>query len=227
MNTYFAIITSKLHKNKSTGIVEKNLIGEYLPINPIIIEAGAHIGVDTIEMAKKWPKSVIYAFEPVPEIYSCLKKNTSCYKNIICIDKALDVACGEKQMFISSGASDGSSSLLFPKEHLKEHPNVKFKKKIKVETITLESWIKRKNINKVDLLWLDLQGNEPFVLMESKRILKKVRLIYTEVSLKENYSGSILYPEFKNWLREQGFVVLKEELRWRSAGNVLFINSSY
>ena len=43
----------------------KELIKQYLPINPVVIEAGAHIGTDTVEFSKIWPKGSIYAFEPI------------------------------------------------------------------------------------------------------------------------------------------------------------------
>lgn len=66
---------TKDRDNPKIGIIPKEIIGEYLPYNPVIIEAGAHIGIDTIEMHKLWPKSTIYAFEPMSDLFDRLKKH--------------------------------------------------------------------------------------------------------------------------------------------------------
>lgn len=126
-------------------------------------------------------------------------------------------------MFISSGASDASSSLLPPKEHLIEHPDILFEKNIEVRTITLDDWVDENSITRVDLLWLDLQGYELAILKASPRILKSIKVIHTEVCLKELYTGCPLYTEVRNWLEKQGFYVAYEEIPWSDAGNVLFV----
>jgi len=56
----------------SKGVIPLYEIAKYLPVNPVIIEAGAYIGNDTLEMSKVWPKGRIYAFEPVPMLYEKL-----------------------------------------------------------------------------------------------------------------------------------------------------------
>lgn len=220
--TIFVNLSTLTNKKNSSGIIEKSFIEQFLPNNPIILEAGAHIGVDTVEMATRWPNSTIYAFEPVPNLFNRLKKITCSYKNIICFDYALDKKNGLSNMFISSGSSDGSSSLLEPKEVLNAHPTVYFDKDVIVKTITLDEWAKKYDVTHIDFMWLDLQGSELDVLKASPHILKTVLAIYTEVSLIETYHGAPLYTELRKWLEEQGFFVIREELPWKDMGNVLF-----
>ncbi|MDD3083570.1 MAG: FkbM family methyltransferase [Candidatus ainarchaeum sp.] len=208
---------------KKDSLISKEYISNFLPEKSIIVEAGAHVGLDTIEMAKAFPKARIFAFEPVPNIFEQLKKNTLRYKNITCVQLGLSDKNGFSNIFVSSGASDGSSSLLKPKEHLKLHPKVKFDNSIKIETITLDSWIKKNNIEKIDFLWLDLQGMEYKVLKKSEKLLKSVKGIFAEVSLVENYSGGVLYDKLKDFLIKNNFVVDKEEIIWEDGGNVLFL----
>jgi len=215
------LIRSILFREK--GIVSKRYISRFFNDNPVIVEAGAHIGTDTCEMAKLWPQAMIYAFEPLPELFSQLKKNTSSFPNVKCFEMALGDKTGTCNIYQSSGESDGSSSILEPKEHLKNHPNVIFEQRIEVEVITLNDWIKKYNVDKVDFLWLDLQGFELNVLKESKEIISKVSVIYTEVSIIENYSKSALYPELRDWLKEKGFKVKKKKIAWKDGGNVLFV----
>ncbi len=208
------------------GEVPKEYIASFLPKNPLIIEAGAHVGLDTIEMSKFWPKAKIHAFEPVPHIYDKLKDNTKGCKNVTCYELALSDHSGTAKLFMSSGDSDASSSLLKPKEHLSLHPTVLFRDEVEIKTITLNDWAVSNNIKNIDFLWLDLQGLELHVLKKSDVILKTVKAIMTEVSLVENYAGGALYPELKSWLESNGFKVQREEIAWSDGGNVFFVRDN-
>jgi hypothetical protein len=125
-------------------------------------------------------------------------------------------------MYISSGTSDGSSSLLKPKEHLIDHPQVTFNKKIEVNSITLTDWANKNNVKKIDFFWLDLQGLELDVLKTSPQLVRNAKAIYTEVSTKESYENQTIYHELKSWLESLGFKVDREEMAWIDAGNVFF-----
>jgi hypothetical protein len=92
-----------------------------------------------------------------------------------------------------------------------------------VDVITIDEWVRRNSINKIDFFWLDLQGYEMSALQHASSILDNAIAIYTEVNLKELYEGCPLYEEFKSWLETQGFKVLAEGIYWEDAGNVLFI----
>jgi len=221
INKCLKMMISSLFEEK--GVVSKKYISKFLKEDPIIVEAGAHIGVDTCEMAKLWPKAKIFAFEPIPEIFEQLKNNTSSYPNVQCFQMALGDKTGVCTINQSSGESNGSSSLLEPKEHLVIHPSVLFEKKIEVKVTTLKDWMITNKIEKVDFLWLDLQGFELNVLKESVEIISKTSTIYTEVSIIENYSNSALYPQLKSFLENAGFKAKKEKIAWLDGGNVLFI----
>ena len=207
------------------GVVPKKYIGKFIPNDPVIIEAGAHVGSDTIEMAKLWPKGHIYAFECIPHLFEKLYETTKKYKNVKCCQMAIGEQNGSAEIFVSSGSSDGSSSLMPPHEHLTEHPDVHFAQKMLVQTTTIDQWASENNIKNVDLLWLDMQGYELVALKSSPHILSTVRAVYSEVNLKELYKGAPLYPEFRQWMKSHGFEVVREELAWEDAGNVLFVNT--
>ncbi len=137
------------------GTVSKKYISKYLPKNPVIIEAGAHIGLDTYEMAKMWPGAKIFAFEPIPELFQKLVKTTSSFPNVKCFQMALGDETGFCNINLSSGASDGSSSLLEPKEHIVHHPEVFFQNQLEVEVITLHDWMMKNEVEKIDFFgWI-------------------------------------------------------------------------
>jgi FkbM family methyltransferase len=218
---------SPYHSRELTvkGVVPKQYIKRFIPDDPIIVEAGAHLGWDTIEMSTLWSKGIIHAFEPVPGLYGQLQNNTSGLENVRLYPCALSDKTGIANLFVSSGSSDASSSLLPPKEHLSEHPTVYFEESIDVPAITLNEWARENGVEKVDLLWLDMQGYELAMLKASSELLRTVSAVYTEVSLKEQYEGTPLYPEIRRWFEEQGFKVEREELAWADAGNVLFVRN--
>lgn len=201
----------------------KRYIQQYLPNHAVIVEAGAHIGIDTADMAKRWPDATIHAFEPVPELFAKLTKNTKQYPNVKRYPFALSDTNGYATLHISSGASDEASSLLSPKEHLTILPTVAFKTRLRVKTMTLDTWAKKYAIDTVHFMWLDMQGMEYNVLKQSTKIFPKVRLLYTEVNVKENYAGVMIYPQYKAWLIAQGMKPALENIYWKDQGNALFV----
>jgi 2-O-methyltransferase len=211
----------KFFKNKIPKYtIDKSIIVRNLPQNAIIIEAGASIGEDTIELAKLFPKGRIYAFEPLPHIFEILKKNIKGLPNVNLFESALSHSTGNSTIYLSS--NDSSSSLMEPKEHLIAHPEITFDKEIPISTISLDDFGNREGLSKIDFMWLDIQGMEFEILEASKNLFQTVDLLYTEVSLIETYKNVPLYDEFKLWLETQGFIVIWEGLYWSDMGNVLF-----
>jgi len=206
------------------GVIPKKYFRSFLPKNPVILEAGAHKGSDTVELAKMWPEGTIHAFEPVPDLFKKLVKKTRNYDNVVCYQLALGNATGPDTMYISTGASDGSSSLLPPKKHLEIYPTIYFDDKIQVSIVTLDEWADKNNIKTVDFLWLDLQGMELKVLQSGCTILKTVKAIYSEVSSIEGYEHQNLYSELQDWLEKEGFHVEREAVE-NGEGNVFFLRN--
>ncbi len=195
--------------------------------NPIIIEAGTAAGTDTKIFCEMFPQGYIYGFEPVPELFNQAVKNTSMYKNVLIQNKALSFQEAEQDLYLADMNNNAceSSSLLPPKKHLEKHPNITFKSKITVKTISLDSFVQEHNIQRVDLLWLDLQGIEPLVLKNSLNTLSRTKCLFTEISLIEIYDNNVLWPEYHEFLQSQGFERLWDDLcLYGDSGNALLIN---
>jgi FkbM family methyltransferase len=204
--------------------IPKHILRPHMPKNAIMIDCGAHYGSDSIELARIFPDATVHAFEPVPFIFDSMRRNTSKYRNIKSHKLALGPSSGSSIMYVSSGTSDASSSLLPPKTHIDDHPDVYFKEEIKVETLTLDDWAAKNNISRIDFLWLDMQGIELETLQASPRILSTVTMIHTEVSTKETYENVKLYQEVRSWLEGQGFEVISEAIpAGTDMGNALFL----
>jgi FkbM family methyltransferase len=201
--------------------ITKEFIAQFLPEDPITLEAGAHKGKDTLAMHAQWPKSMIHTFEPVPHLYEKLKEKVSDIPSIHCYQLALNYQIGTATLYESIGKIDAASSLLAPHDYFNEKP-IQFIQ-IEVPTITIDAWTHENDIKKIDFMWLDLQGAELSVLKAAGNILKTVKVIHTEANLIERYKNSPLYPELKDWLESQGFEVIAESFYKGSWGNILLI----
>jgi FkbM family methyltransferase len=201
-------------------------IQRFLPRDGIVVEAGTADGHDTVWFAQHFNEGKIYGFEPYTKYFEITKKHTESFPNVELSPFALDAEDGVKELFISdlSGELWGSSSLLKPKDHLELFPQITFKQTQKVQTINLDTWFASKGSPDITLLWLDMQGNEPNVLMHAPNILAKTKYLYTEVSYVETYENVILWNDFKTWLQEKGFEVIKKDGNTRDMGNMLLRN---
>lgn len=209
-----------------------DIISHYLPANPLIIEAGAFNGSDTIAMAKKWPKATIHAFEPVPQIYEKLVANTKEYPNIHTHNYALSNQSGSATFYVSEKPTkpciaSQAGSLLAPKERLKYSP-MQFPYTIEVPTITLDQWAEKNNIKKIDFIWLDTQGAELAILKAAPTMIKNLTAIYLEIGFYENYANQPSYQKIKSWLSMHNLEEVGrdfETMKKHFFGNCLFAGS--
>jgi FkbM family methyltransferase len=209
-----------------TGSIDLHELTGLLPSQPVILEAGAHDGTDTFRLAVAFPKASIHAFEPVPPLYERLCRRFRRIPNVNCYPYALSDHAGQTNLVISGGVNDASSSILQPQQITSFHPEITFSTAIAIDCTTIDIWARSHRLNRIDLMWLDMQGAELSALKAATSILPTVSVIHTEVFLKELYRGAPLYNEVREWLEERGFCVSKEYLMWEDSGNVLFVRDN-
>jgi FkbM family methyltransferase len=209
-------------------------VKQYIPQDPIIVEAGAFNGNDTLKLHQQWPHASIHAFEPVPEIFALLEENT---KTVSCISRyncALSNAIGFTEFHVSEnpkkpGAPFPAGSIHAPKERL-QWSDARYTKIISVPTITLDAWADNHGVDRIDFLWLDLQGHALPVLQAAERILSRTIFIYTEVEFIEAYAHQALYPEIRSWLEAHNFTMIAQDFTDQTSwffGNVLFVHNGH
>jgi len=196
--------------------------------NPIILEAGAADGFDTLRFSKLAPAATIHAFEPVTKNFNMLKARVESCPNVNIYNLALTDSDGTAEINISNNSDDingpaVASSILKPEHHTTLYSNITFEQKETVETKSLDSWASEAGVDHIDAMWLDMQGYEYLTLKKSTKILPTVRVIYSEVCFKELFKGVCLYNDYKEWLLSSGFKVVMEEFSDEGFGNVLFV----
>jgi FkbM family methyltransferase len=159
--------------------------------NPLIIDAGANIGLSVIYFKTLYPKSEIIAFEPDSKAFEVLKKNIKTYnfEKVKLIKKAL---WNEETTlkFYSEGADGGRNALPSDKENI-----------INVEAIRLRNYLN----NKVDFLKIDIEGAEYTVIKDCQDLLINVKLIFVEYH--SFISGEQYLAELLTILKNAGFKV--------------------
>jgi len=139
-----------------------------------IIDIGANIGEFTIAAANKFEKSIIYAFEPDPLAFECLKFNiTSSNLNsrVIALNCALSDNTGQSIFYVSS--ADADSSLVKPE---------KFTATIDISCLRGDEIMQQYNITSCLLLKMDAEGFEPEILEGFGDQIKKIDYFAIDVS---------------------------------------------
>lgn len=130
-----------------------------------IVDVGAHVGIFSIYLAKKFPETRILAFEPAEINFNLLLKNIilngvkniSAFKLAVCKD-----SFSELNIYFNECFSNAS--------------NIFFKEKYfnKAKTISLDDITKNNNIKKIKLLKIDCEGSEYDIIYNSKLFNNKI-----------------------------------------------------
>jgi FkbM family methyltransferase len=194
-----------------------------------IVECGSRDCLDAIELLNYYQPDVIYSFECNPESVLVCDKNIKEFSSIKLIPKAVcDV--DEKVDFYatdmerSNDKNIGASSLLFHIDNEYDY----IQKRIRVQGIRLDSFMKQEQIQTIDLLCLDLQGAEKIALEGLGDQLKNVRYIISEVSFSSYYYDNVLFTELTQILKDKGFIMTVCDHDFKTAttfGNALFENA--
>lgn len=195
-------------------------IAKYVPPEPVILEAGACDGTDTVRFAQHWPKAIIHAFEPVPTLNREVERRTRGMPRVMLYEMALSGTSGTTVMHMADpgvGGNRGTSSLLVRTSQVADATQ-----DVVVQTITLEDWAKEEGVASIDLMWLDMEGAELSALKSAGPLLQTVQAVCMEVSREERFVGTPLYGEVVSWMKEQGFrIAIDRVTLW--FGNILFV----
>lgn len=197
------------------------------------IHVGGFVGEELTEYRSIGLTNTIL-FEPQQKLYEIIK--SKCQDGEQVFNVALGSESCEKEMFISDregGVEVGagaSSSLLKPKIHLTEHPEVTFPTKEKVQVRRLDEFLteealKSENARALNynMLNIDVQGYELEVLKGAGSILGCMQLMILEVNLAEVYEGCPLVGEIDEFLKDYSFERVGTYWQSESWGDAIYV----
>jgi FkbM family methyltransferase len=185
----------------------------------VICDIGACEGEDSVRYALRYPRSRVFAFEPLPANQALIRANFLRYgtTNATLVPLALSDHAGEAVFHVSSGRppqlfageawnyGNKASSLMPPASNDPMHGWIKFSETIAVRTATLDEVCAAQGIHRIDFIQMDVQGAEQLVLAGATRLLPNVTAIWLEVSRLENYRGQALDRDIARFMRAKGF----------------------
>ena len=139
----------------------------------VVFDVGAYFGFFSYHAVQKGAKEV-YAFEPNPYVFEILKKHAEMWNDKIKpYQLALSDKNGEADLFISNELGV-DSTMLENRENsiLKFH---QYNKKVKVKTMTLDSFVKEYNVERVDFIRIDAEGSEREIIKGAKETIKRFK----------------------------------------------------
>ena len=222
--------------------------------NKIVFDVGSFEGKFTekiLKLEKKNSKSKYFLFDPNPNAYKYVQRLINRNKNIFFKCVGLNNKIGEKSFYLNSFFEASGSSFQTDSKNDKlwnlsrkivvyffnifNFKLLKNYKTLKVKTDTIDNFCKSNKIKKIDLLKIDSEGHEEFILKGSTKMFKKKRIksIYLEVLSKKNNFHS-KKNRIINFLKLHRFECVKEYpirsvsvLSNLKSSDFLFINQSY
>tara|TARA_A100001011_G_scaffold400161_1_gene512859 strand:+ start:2494 stop:3243 length:750 start_codon:yes stop_codon:yes gene_type:complete len=198
------------------------LFNRYKPLkklikkNSIIFDVGCNVGDTIAEFQHIFKCKKIYGFEPQIDCVEKLKARFKNKKNIEIYNYALDHKIHKKDFYFHKYGDVYSG---FYKINLKSKDHIDLKnrkrlksnlikyqkninKKIVLNTLTLDHFIKKKQIKRINLLKLDTQGSEHRILQGAKKNLKNIDVIITEIQFWDYYSQKNSFYNIEKIIRK-------------------------
>jgi FkbM family methyltransferase len=195
-------INKSLKRIKSLGITPR-----------VIYDVGAYEGEFSDVCLEIFPEAKLYLFEANQAKIDVLKsrfKNSNVEIN--------NVALGDQNKDGIDFFVDETASSILPSFDLLQK-----KETIKTKMITLDSFVLDEFNECPNILKIDTQGFDYYVLLGSKQVLKNIDIVIVETNFIEVYEGSVLFFELMSLLNEFDFTVYDiTEIHRRGLDNALF-----
>jgi FkbM family methyltransferase len=138
---------------------------DFIKDDSVVIDAGANIGIFSLFASHLAPRGSVYSFEPVKETFDFLSKNSFECKNIFCINSGLGDYCSKKEILNKGAGSVDSVMRDSPFFKKQKYGSNAF---TSVDIQTIDSFVSKKNLSKVDFIKIDTEGYESKVLLGAK-----------------------------------------------------------
>ena len=178
-----------------------NILDKYKLSVKGVIHIGAHEGQENSLYDSLDVQNRIY-FEPQKEVYKKLCDNVSPWP---CLNLALGSSRGCAEMYVEKTTINKgqSSSLLEPKVHLQNRPDITFDYRETVDIDTLDNCIE--DPKKYNFINMDVQGYELEVLKGAEKTLESVDFIISEINRDELYKDCVQEQQLDDYLESFGF----------------------
>lgn len=164
-----------------------------------VVHVGAHWAQEHDAYLACGIKKMVY-IEPTAKAFQLLQNKFANNPDVLLINCACGDTTGQQKMYTESSNQGQSNSFLKPKLHLRQHPEVVFNGEQVMEMRRLDDL--HFNREDYDMLMMDCQGYEGFVLKGGLDTLKNFSVVYTEINKDYLYEGCTLIGELDTLLSD-------------------------
>ena len=151
-----------------------------------VIDIGANLGIFSIASKLHFPETIIIAFEPNPNVFKILEKNSKVF-NYKCVKKG--IGSKKTKCKLIEGGSHGELTSIDENENGN------------IEVISLDCIFDLYNIKYIDLLKMDIEGNEYNVLSNCNKLnsIKYITIEYHNSTPKDivSFFNNLEYTPIK------------------------------
>jgi FkbM family methyltransferase len=141
----------------------------------------------------------IFSFEPEPDNFRMLKQNIELnnFNNTSAYNLAVSDSEKMLSLYLSNDSNSGTHSTIFNKTSVSENY-------IEVKAISLDDFVKKNNLNKIDLIKIDVEGAEIDVVNGMDNILKKNKpILIIELVSGLQTNRNLSTKDFKHMMSEK------------------------
>jgi FkbM family methyltransferase len=190
-----------------------------------VIDGGAYHGQMTTLLMKAFPQATVHCFEPQPEPFAFLERVFADEGRVQLWNCALSERNGEATLHVNADAMTTSLLPTLQPEVMRPVSTHL------TATVRLDDWARGHNVERIDFLKLDLQGNELGALRGATDLLDRgVKGILIECNFRQRYQEGCLHYEAARFLQERRFrfyrfyaVIVDPDGAWRQA-DALFLH---
>lgn len=185
----------------------------------VVFDVGSNKGQSISFFKKIYPQAKIYAFEPSNKSFNTLKANLErfSYKEVFIFQLGLGEVAGQVNFYES--LLDETSTFALPNEnsrHLKKKNRILLQNsKNRYTTVvsrveTLDSFIREKKIEFIDILKIDVEGFEFEVLKGAKNTVEEKKINVIQFERHADDMREDAFPAIDNFLTNHGYLKIKE-----------------
>lgn len=183
-----------------------------------ILDIGAYNYYHSICFTRLFPNAVVHAFEADPSNFASFAHVHN--DNIRIVKRNIALADKVCKMWFNTSRGPQltgwgvAGSLLEPTDFMLDNqPGVKdgsfqFNHKLTVDVTTIEQYCKDNYIKNIDMIHVDVQGAEIYVMRGLGEYRPKY--IFAETCEHDHYKGSLTKEDLDNELKDKGYKIIRE-----------------
>jgi FkbM family methyltransferase len=211
-----------IQRNVYLGTYEQHdsaLVRRYLRPGMTFVDVGANIGFYSLMAAEvAGPSGRVIAFEPNPDVHQHLQETirNNGIQNIILEQAAVGDAAGWTDLFVPKESGNNTATMIANEGG----------RPVRVPVVTLDEYLDRHQVARVDFLKIDAEGFEPKVIQGARSAIqaKRIGAMFCEFNGTWLRLGGTTPKDYYNQLRSLGLKPTQEQSdQSLENNNILFV----